>query len=339
MSKAVSRLPHAHATPRRKMAPATAAVVLIGLFGFAPSLPAQSAGDLTPLQVNRDVLVEMAALGSIAAPRQGSPPYRVSPDGRVRAVPGTGSITYNVRVGDSAIRMRGDHLEPAVSITTDPAGEQRGLNTLAQIGNTARVVSGDARGATGKVVGKHGGIENVMIEFPDAVLEQLVIGDRIQIRTVGLGMLAENANDVAIRNMSPTLLDAMNANGMGVQANGRLLVPVTHRVPAKIMGSGLGANQVHTGDYDIQLFDEGVVAQYGLNTLRLGDIVAIIDADHTHGRTFLTGAVSIGVVVHGGSHVAGHGPGVTTLLTSAKGNIDLEINPDMNLANLLNLQR
>jgi hypothetical protein len=37
------------------------------------------------------------------------------------------------------------------------------------------------------------------------------------------------------------------------------------------MGSGLGDNQVNSGDYGIQLFDEVVVEQFGLGNLRLGD--------------------------------------------------------------------
>ena len=321
---------------------AAGGLALAVLLGTGPVAEAQRGrtppANLVPLQVNQDELVEMAVLGHIAAPRMSSPPYRVSPDGTVRAVPGTGSITYNVRVGDSALRMRGDHLEPAVSITTGPSGEQLGLTVLAQIGNRARVVTGAAQGAIGTVVGKHGGIENVMIEFPDEVMEQLVIGDRIQVRAVGLGMEAVNVQEVAVRNMSPQLLAALNSHGMGVTPEGKLRVPVTHRVPAKIMGSGLGANQVHSGDYDIQMFDQQVVEEYGLGNLRLGDIVAIIDADHAHGRIYLGGAVSIGVVSHGGSAVAGHGPGVTTLLPSAAGNIEVVIDSNTNLANLLNLR-
>lgn len=317
-------------------------VLVLGLL-FAPAGPlaAQSptAPDgLQPLETNRDLLVEMAVVGYIAAPRQAQPPYRVAPDGTVRSLPGTGSITYNFRVGDSAVNMAGDHVEPAVSISTDPTPEETGLNVLAQIGNRVRVVSGDAKGAEGTVIGKHGGIENVMVEFPDEVYDELVIGDRMQIRAVGLGLEALNVEDLYIRNMSPTLLDAMTEAGMAVTADGRLRVPVTHRIPAMIMGSGLGRNHVHAGDYDIQMFDQDVVAEYNLDTLRFGDIVAIMDADHAHGRIYRSGAISIGVVVHGISRVAGHGPGVTTLLTSPSGNIHLVDDPDMNLASLLNLR-
>jgi len=82
-----------------------------------------------------------------------------------------------------------------------------------------------------------------------------------------------------------------------------------------------------------------VVEEYNLDTLRLGDIVAIIDADNLHGRIYRGGAVTIGVVVHGISRVAGHGPGVTALLTSPGGNIEPFTDEDANLRYLLNLRQ
>ncbi len=118
----------------------------------------------------------------------------------------------------------------------------------------------------------------------------------------------------------------------------KLEVPVTHIVPAAIMGSGLGANQVNSGDYDIQLFDEGIVEQYDLESLRLGDLVAIIDADHSFGRIYRQGAISVGVVIHTNCVTAGHGPGVTTLMTSPEGKIIPQINAKANIASLLNLR-
>lgn len=79
------------------------------------------------------------------------------------------------------------------------------------------------------------------------------------------------------------------------------------------MGSGLGANTCHSGDYDIRLFDSHVVKKHRLSTLRFGDIVAIVDADHSYGRRYYEGAISIGIIVHSDSTMSGHGPGVTTL--------------------------
>jgi hypothetical protein len=324
-------------------------VFSFSLWSCAVSQPASDAGptggnaelaerNLTPLEVNRDELVEMAVTGYIREPFITGGHYRVSPEGTVVSLPGTGGITYNHRVGDSAVNLAGDHVEPAVSITNS-GDDQRALNVLAQVGNSVRIISGEARGETGTVIGKHGGIENVMVEFDDDVYDLLAIGDRMQIRAVGLGMEAENSNDLYLRNLSPDLLDALTDQGMGVNGDGNLVVPVTHIIPAKIMGSGLGRNSVHSGDYDIQMFDEGINERYNLNELRFGDIVAIENADNAHGRIYREGAWTIGVVVHSISTVAGHGPGVTTLITSPSGNIEPVVDEQSNLKYLLNLRQ
>jgi hypothetical protein len=140
--------------------------------------------------------------------------------------------------------------------------------------------------------------------------------------------------DVKVMNTDPAFLEAL---GCGAQ-NEKLTVPVAHLIPAAIMGSGLGANQTYSGDYDIQLFDDKIIEQYHLEDLRLGDLVAIVDADHSFGRIFRQGAITIGIVVHTNCVTAGHGPGVTTLLTSATGKIVPEIDAKANIASLLKLR-
>lgn len=307
-------------------------------------LAAASAVCAAPIKYNREELVELAVQGQISPPVLRSVVYRVEADGNVRMLPGTGGITYNFRTGDSAVHMAGNHVEPAVSIFTPgpenkrDSRESRALNALSAIGNRVRVIDGDAKGATGRVVGKHGGIEHVMVDFPDEVYDRLAIGDRIQVRTIGAGMALSNVNGVRVMNASPDLIDALNARGAEVTDDGRLRVGVTRRIPARVMGSGLGQDQVYTGDYDIQLFDRETVAKHGLESLRFGDIVAIVDADHSYGRIYRKGAVSVGVVVHGRSDSAGHGPGVATLFTSTEGLIELYDDPDANLVNLIEIE-
>jgi hypothetical protein len=317
------------------------AALLLLLAGAPPSWRPLAAAELVPLEINRDQLVEMAVLAEVAPPVLSDPPYTISPDGGVFVLPSTGSITYNVRTGDSAVAMAGDHVEPAVSVVNLGAEKDRkspentALNVLAAVGNRARILDGEAKGMEGTVIGKHGGVEHVMIDFPDAVYERLAIGDRLQIRTVGLGMEARNVQGVRLMNMDPRLVDALNQHGMGVDGEGRLVVPVAARIPARIMGSGLGARHSHSGDYDTQLFDPAVVAEYGLERLRMGDIVAIIDADHSYGRSYRGGAISVGIIAHGASKIAGHGPGVVSLITSPTGNIELIDDAQMNLGRLL----
>lgn len=291
------------------------------------------------LRINLDRLIKMSVIGEIASPTIRNV-YNVSATGKPQVLPGVGGITYNLRVGDPAIGWQADHVEPAVSIENkenDPRSGQApntALNVLSCVGNKAVVVTGNAKGDIGVVTGKHGGIEHVLVDFSAEVLEKLTLGDRIQIQAFGVGLRLLDYPDIKILNMDPALLEAWDP-----QPNGEtLVVPVTHVVPAAIMGSGLGANQVNSGDYDIQLFDEGIVTQYGLNSLRLGDLVAIMDADHTFGRIFRQGAVSVGVVVHTDCVTAGHGPGVVTLMTSYDGRILPQISSKANIASLLKLR-
>lgn len=307
------------------------------------SLPAEvDAQSLTPVEFNREQLVKMPVLGWIAEARLGSTPYRVGADGSVRMVPGTGSISYDFRTGDNAVNLAGDHVEPAVTLynpgstNSRSSGESRAFNALSCIGNQVRVLTGDAKGETGYVIGKHGGAEHVMVDFenPD-ILYKMTPGDKMQVYAHGAGMELQNTGDVQAFNLSPRLLEALTKAGMGVTPGGKLRVPVALTAPAKVMGSGLGSDQVYTGDYDIQLFDQEVVEQYGLDALRFGDIIAITDADHSYGRIFRTGAITIGVITHSNSNISGHGPGFTTLLTSASGNIELVTDPEANLKDLL----
>ena len=311
---------------------------LLYLSGSPADLTAQQS-TLTPVEYNKEQMVKMAVQGQIGEPSMNYPPYRIGADGSLEVLPGTGSITYNFRTGDSAIDIAGDHVEPAVTLIHPrgrASGESRGLNVLSCIGNEVQVITGQGRGMTGYVIGKHGGAEHVMVDFkePDA-LDKLLLGDRMHIYAYGAGMKLTNIEHVKAINMSPKLIKALTEAGMGITSEGKLRIGVALRVPAMIMGSGLGRNHTYSGDYDIQLFDEQVVEKYNLNQLRFGDIVAIINADSSYGRIFKTGAITIGVITHSNSIVAGHGPGVTTLFTSPEGNIEPVIDPDSNLKNLL----
>jgi hypothetical protein len=259
--------------------------------------------------------------------------YEVSFEGQPLIVPSVGGITPNVRVGNSAFGFMADHIEPGVSVRHPDDRQNNALNTLACIGNEAVILTGDAKGEHGRVTGKHGGVEHVLIDFPSDVMRKMAIGDRIQVWACGLGMRLLDAPGVKAFNADPDLFHRMGVDVKG----GRVQVRVARTVPAAIMGSGLGRSTVVRGDYDIQTFDDAMAEEYGLRDLHLGDIVAIVDADNTYGRIYRGGAISVGVVVHGRSFVAGHGPGVTTLLTSTKGEIDVEVDRDANLAKILKL--
>ena len=287
------------------------------------------------IATNKDRLVRMAATGQIASPRYDPrSPYRIGHDGRPRVVPGTGSICYNVRVGDRVRGIVGDHVEPGVSLRHPDEQANGGLNVLACVGNEAVVVSGETKGAKGVVTGKHGGIEHVMVDFTPDVLDKLQVGDWIQVRGYGTGLAIDAFPEIVCTNLDPGVLERW----IHEVKDDQLVVPVAKTVPAGVMGSGLGRDNVFRGDYDITLFDPGVVAEHGLDELRFGDFVAILDADATYGRHYFRGAVSIGIVAHSDSIIAGHGPGVTGLLTSRDGQILPVLDPEANLADLLGLR-
>ncbi len=292
------------------------------------------------MKTNEDRLIEQSVTGEITHPMQGRSPYKVSAEGEPKVLPGTGGITFNARVGDSAIDWEADHVEPGASFShmADKADRRDrnnyAFNVLSCIGNEAELISGEAEGETGTVIGKHGGIEHVMIDFSEEVLGELRVGDEVQVRARGVGLEIMDLKSVEPINVSPELLEAM---GLELD-DSKLKVPVTHEIPAKIMGSGLGADNSNRGDYDIQMFDDEVVKEYDLDTLRFGDVVAIRNADHTYGRIFRSGAVTVGVVVHSRSIISGHGPGVTTLFTSSEGNIYSIEDDSANLAEILDLR-
>jgi hypothetical protein len=292
------------------------------------------------LGTNADKLVKISVMGEVASPVVGRSVYNISATGTPSILPGVGGITYNLRVGDPACGWEADHVEPSVSVENkenDPRhgqGANAAFNVLSCVGNEAIVVNGDAKGAKGVVTGKHGGIEHVLVDFQPETLEKLMLGDKILVKAFGVGLKLTDFPDIKVMNMDPSFLEALNPRPSGE----KLEVPVAHIVPAAIMGSGLGSNQVHSGDYDIQLFDEKVIEQYGLEDLRLGDLVAIIDADHSFGRIYRQGALSIGIVVHTNCVTAGHGPGITSLMTSPSGKIIPEIDAKANIACLLKLR-
>jgi hypothetical protein len=282
----------------------------------------------------------MSVVGEAVSPVFGRSVYDISAEGVPMVLPGVGGITYNVRVGDPACGWEADHVEPGVSIENkenDPRfgqGANAALNVLSCVGNEAIVVSGDVKGAKGVVTGKHGGIEHVLVDFPYKTLEKLMLGDKVLVKAFGVGLKLVDFPDVKVMNMDPRFLEALNPKSKG----GKLEVRVSHVVPASTMGSGLGANQTYSGDYDIQLFDENVRKEYGLDDLRLGDLVAILDADHSFGRIYRKGAVSVGIVVHTNCVTSGHGPGVTTLFTSSTGKIVPKIDAKANIAFLMKLR-
>ncbi|NJM97350.1 MAG: DUF4438 domain-containing protein [Phormidesmis sp. RL_2_1] len=284
----------------------------------------------------------VAVAGQIAHPVGKVNPYRIGQDGIPRVLPASGGIAINQRIGDRAIGLAGDHIEPGASIhnnqrevTGSHKGNNLALITYACVGNRARVVTGPCEGEVGLVTGKHGGVDHVLIDFPKAVLKQLRIGDRIQINSYGQGLRLLNCPEITLLNSSPALIKrwGLKVSSAGVQ------VPVTHCIPAALMGSGLGKMTAWRGDVDIQLFDDHTRRRFHLNKLRFGDLVAIIHGNSQYGPSYQQGKTTIGIIVHGDSTVSGHGPGVTPLITGPSQKLRPIKDEQANLAHLFDLRR
>ena len=279
------------------------------------------------LRANADKLPIMSVAGVVWHPKFGGR-IRTDVDGQAFFLPGTGGIVYNAKIGDPCVGWAADHLEPGVSTRHKDNDHNGSYQMLACIGNEATVKSGDAKGEKGFVTGKHGGCDHVMIYFSEETLEKLSIDDNIGVKAIGQGIALLDYPDIVLRSMSPVLLEKMNIQ----EADGKLKVGVAKIAPASIMGSGLGVGTSASGDYDITLFDEGIVDEYGLKDLRFGDIVAIQNADNRFGYNYRTGACSIGVVVHGDCHGSGHGPGVCILMAAKTPIIEPFVDDKANLA-------
>ncbi len=290
------------------------------------------------LRTNLSKLVALSVQGQVTPPLQRGA-YRVDREGVPFVLPGTGGISYNVKVGDPAFGWAGDHIEPCVSTaaTIDERGsaKNQAYNTLSCVGNEAVVISGDAKGARGVVTGTHGGIEHVIIDFADADLEKLVIEDKILIKSFGQGLQFLDYPGIFVRNLDPRLLDKLDIE----QKDGKLIVPVAKRIPAKLMGSGIGSASTASGDYDITTTDQAEIKALGLDELRFGDLVVLEDSDNRYGRSYRKGALSVGIIVHSDCLLAGHGPGVTTLFTAIDGSLAVRLESEANLGRMLNIGR
>lgn len=296
----------------------------------------------TAPRTNESKLVEAAVAGQVSHPIVRASPYRIGRDGVLRLVPGSGGIVLNRRVGDPAVGLAADHMEAGVSLHNNGRevvgprnGPNQALMFYACVGNRARVTSGPMVGAEGTVVGKHGGINHVIVDFTPDVKRRLLIGDRVQLDAYGQGMALPDFPEVRVQNLSPRLLRRWGVRTV----RGRLIIPVTHTVPAELMGSGIGRSEGVLGDLDIHLSDPGLVRRFRLGSLRLGDLVAVCPLDYRFGPSRRPGTVTVGVVVHSDSQVAGHGPGMTPLLIAPSSRVQLVRQPQANLAFVLGLRR
>ncbi|MFC2167103.1 DUF4438 domain-containing protein [Acidobacteriota bacterium] len=286
------------------------------------------------LKTNKDTLIE-TAVEAVVQPA-GSSGYRVTYDGRSSVRLGMASINYTVSLGDSASGWaNADHVEPDVTVQgrDEDSASACAIAILACIGNEARVLSGDARGGRGLYLGRHAGSDD-LVWFPDDIKEKLTIDDKIQVKAKGVGLKIKGFEDVRVNKLSPMALE-----NIGLEIEGdQLVVPVVMTVPGHIMGSGIGGQGIENIDYDIQTTDPKIIEEYGLEKIKLGDLIAIVDHYDYYGRGRYKGAVTIGVCIHGFSESSGHGPGLNPVLAALPGKIKLKMDPTANMAYYLGIK-
>lgn len=286
------------------------------------------------LKTNKDKLIT-TAVQAVVQPA-GSWGYSTTYDGKPKLSIGMASINYTVSLGDATYGWASaDHVEPDVTIQgrDRPRASECAIAILACIGNEAKVISGEAKGAKGMYIGRHAGSHD-LAWFPKTVLENLALDDKIQVKAEGVGLKIEGFEDVRVNKLSPELLEKM---GIKIEGN-QLVVPVVMEIPGHIMGSGIGGPFIEYIDYDIQTTCPEIVEEYDLKKIKLGDLVAIKGHYDYYGRGRYEGAVTIGVCIHGWSDYAGHGPGLNPVLSALPGRIKTKIDPHANVAYYLGIR-
>ncbi len=286
---------------------------------------------------NAGRLVRQVLAGEIWPPLADRHAYRVGPDGQPFLLPGMGGVTLDVHCGDPATGYASDHLEPGASIRHRDPGANMALQFLTCVGNEVLVVSGPAAGAAGHVIGQHA---YVLADFAgDAAAEgpgksdtaaDLTAGDAVTVLAVGQGLVLPDHPQVVVKNCDPGLLAAMPG---GTRPDGRLEVHVAARVPAEAIGAGAGmASEYANTDLMGAYAGLGPDLSLGLEGLRVGDLVALADADHRYGRGYRPDYLTIGVISTGQCMMFGHGPGPSTLLSGPASAFCLVDDVDANLA-------
>jgi hypothetical protein len=256
---------------------------------------------------NRAELVAVAVRMRVSEPRLWLDRPSLGRDGRRMLLPGCGGVALGVHAGDPVDRFLGDHLMPGISLEDLPGASAHGLVCA---GNRVRRLDGTV---VGTVAGKRGGLapgaipaELIGVEASDDALLTIVPRDEVVVEAYGRGLALDRPSRVEVMNCSPETLDALHLSREG----DRLSIEVRAVFPSVLAGPGVGSD-TWIGDLEIAVPAENVPGE----PLHFGDIVAFADIDARIIRFHREGYVTIGVVSHGPSPVAGHGVGVTTFLS------------------------
>jgi Domain of unknown function (DUF4438) len=243
-------------------------------------------------------------LGVVEHPAFGDSPYRIGADGAPYMPVGDGGLVLGVKLGDPVSGVGGDHVAPGACLMHPDQAARHALLLYGCIGNRAEVRSGAAAGASGAVIGKRGESGRLIVGFGEADLARMRPGDQVSVRSFGQGARHPLLPDsVTGMNLDPALLPALPVS----VSDSVVEVGVRAVIPAKLAGNGLG-RPAAAWDLDLQLAGNG-------DALLLGDLVAISDIDARYNLGYRRGWLTVGVIVHGGSPLPGHGPGMTVILT------------------------
>lgn len=280
-----------------------------------------------PLRTNAHRLVAQTLMGEVWPPLADRHGYRVDADGHPFLLPGMGGVSMAAHIGEAATGYASDHLEPGLSIRHANEGANAALQFLSSVGNRVTVRSGPAAGATGTVFGQHA---YVLADFDDEVLGLVTTGDRVSVEAFGQGLVLLDHPQIRVKNLDPGLINQLPFT---TAADGTLAVQVAKRVPAEAAGAGGGmlsefANTDLMGAYPGLSEDLSL----GLESLRIGDLVLLEDQDHSYGRGYRPGWVTVGVISTGECRLFGHGPGPSTLLSGPASAFAITESDDANLA-------
>jgi hypothetical protein len=276
--------------------------------------------------VLRPVAVNL--LGLVEQPEFGSTPYRVSADGSSYVPVGDGGIVLGVRLGESVFARDADHAAPGACLVHPDEGARHALTIYSCIGNQVVIRTGQAAGARGIVVGKRGEAGRVIVRLAQEDLARLRPADQVAVRAYGQGWRpAGFPAEVAVLNTDPVAFAALP---IAVTGDGRrVLADVRMIAASKLAGNGIG-RPAAGWDLDLQLSAPGGQpgdGSGGTGSVLLGDLLAVSDLDARWNMGYRRGWLTVGLVVHGGSPLPGHGPGITPILTGPAGVLQAE--PDL----------
>jgi hypothetical protein len=285
---------------------------------------------ISNIKTNENKLIKMSIGGYVTQPSFKNPGYIPNNDGQSVIFPGMFGVVNNVKVGDRAFGWAGDHIEPGVSIDSEQINEHFALHYLVCTGNKAIIRSGGAKGKVGIVTGEHA---RNLIHFDNKTLEQICVGDQIDILAHGRGLKLLDFPEIEIKKIDPNLLKSMKLKII----NKKLIVDVVIELPIKIMGSGAELNSEYV-DQDLMSGDRELMKKLKIDQMKLGDLIVINHADHKWGRSFKKNHVSIAICIHGDSVMTGHGPGIMTIMTGNKKYLGWNISKNANLKKILKIK-